>query len=90
MGRTNPTYREMIRAMEDRWEDYRRALRHEDQVAFDRLFEHAHGYADAGGMQTHQPIEIAVLVSIALAHQQRIDDLEERLDALEDDLNTDE
>ncbi|RBI58575.1 hypothetical protein DMJ13_25935 [halophilic archaeon] len=90
MGRTNPTYRELVRAMEDRWADYRRALRHEDQAAFDRLFEHTRGYADAGGMQNHQPVEIAILMSIMLAHQRQLDDLEERLDALEDDLNAGE
>ena len=90
MGRTNPTYRDMLRAMEDRWSDYRRALRRDDQAAFDRLFGHARGYADAGGMQNHQSVEIAVLVSIVLAHQRKLDDLEDRLDTLEDDLNRDE
>ncbi|RBI58758.1 hypothetical protein DMJ13_25825 [halophilic archaeon] len=90
MGRTNPTYRELVRAMEDRWTDYRRALHHGDQAAFDRLFEHARGYADAGGVQNHQPVEVAVLMSIMLAHQRQLDDLKERLDALEDDLNPDD
>ncbi len=76
--------------MEDRWADYRRALRQDDQVAFDQLFEHARGYADAAGIQNHQSVEVAVLFSVVLAHQQRLDTLQERLDALEDDLNATE
>ncbi len=73
--------------MESRWDDYRRALRHADQEVFDRLFEHARTHADASGLQNHQFVEIPALVSIALEQQKRIDDLEDRLDHLEDDLN---
>ena len=76
--------------MESRWSDYRRALRRGDQEAFDRLFEHARAHADAGGVQNHQRVETTVLVSIALEQQKRLDDLEERLDHLEDDLNVED
>ncbi|WP_433626481.1 hypothetical protein [Halomicrococcus sp. NG-SE-24] len=89
MGRTNATYRDLLRAMESRWSDYRRALRREDQAAFDRLFEHARAHADAGGLQNHQRVEVTVLVSVVLEQQKRIDDLEDRLDHLEADLNAD-
>lgn len=58
MGRTNPTYRDALRAMESRWEDYRRALRRADQQVFDRLFEAARVHADASGLQNHQFVEI--------------------------------
>lgn len=87
MGRTNRTYRELVRTMEARWADFRRALRRDDQAAFDRLFEHARAHADAGGMQNHPSTEEAVLLSIVLAQQLRLDDLDERLDHLEADLN---
>lgn len=90
MGRTNPTYRDALRAMETRWEDYRRALRHADQRVFDRLFEDARAHADAGGLQNHQFVEIPALVSMLLEQQKRIDDLEDRLDHLEDDLNAED
>lgn len=89
MGRTNATYRDLLRAVESRWSDYRRALRREDQAAFDRLFEHARAHADAGGLQNHQRVEVTVLVSVVLEQQKRIDDLEDRLDHLEADLNAD-
>jgi hypothetical protein len=87
MGRTNPTYRDALRAMESRWEDYRRALRHTNQEVFDRLFEYARTHADASGLQNHQFVEVPALVSMLLEQQKQIDDLEDRLDHIEDDLN---
>ncbi|ODR83382.1 hypothetical protein BG842_09695 [Haladaptatus sp. W1] len=87
MGRTNPTYRDALRTMESRWKHYRRALRHADQEVFDRLFEHARAHADASGFQNDQFVEIPALVSMLLEQQKHIDDLEDRLDHLENDLN---
>ncbi len=81
MGRTNPTYRDTLRHLEDGWGDYRRALRYRDQEHFDRLWEHAAGYADAAGYQnSSRPMDL-VLLSIALAQERRINELEERLDS---------
>ncbi len=73
--------------MESRWEDYRRALRHADQEVFDRLFEDARAHADASGLQNHQFVEIPALVSMLLEQRKRLDDLEDRIDHLENDLN---
>lgn len=84
MGRTNPTYRELVRGLEDRWSAYRRALRRGDQSHFDRLFEHARAHADAGGYLNHRTAEIPLLVSIALEHQKRLADFDDRLTALDD------
>lgn len=71
--------------MENRWGDYRRTLRRDDQEAFDRLFEHARAYADAGGMQNHPSIEETVLLSIVLEQELRIEALEAHIDQPEDD-----
>ena len=49
MGRMNPTYRDALRAIEERWADFRRALRRRDQPRFGRLFEYAREHADASG-----------------------------------------
>ena len=87
MGRTNRMYRDLVQAMEEHWTDYRRVLRCNDQAAFDRLFEHARTHADAGSMQNHPSTEVTVLLSIVLEHQLHIDDLDDRLDHLETDLN---
>ncbi|WP_266083021.1 hypothetical protein [Haladaptatus caseinilyticus] len=87
MGRTDATYRDLLQAMESRWQEYRRALRHTDQAVFDRLFEYARAHADASGLQNHQFVEIPALVSMVIEQQKQIEDLEDRLDHLEDDLN---
>jgi len=80
VGRTNPTYRDVLRSLEDNWQDYRRALRRADQHRFDRLWEDARQYADAGGYLNHQNPMVVVLFSMILAHEQRIEDLEAELE----------
>ncbi|WP_137283903.1 hypothetical protein [Halorussus salinisoli] len=81
MGRTNPTFRDVLRSLEDSWQDYRRALRRPDQDRFDRLWEDARRYADAGGYLNHQSPMVVVLFSMVLAHEKRIEDLEAELEA---------
>ncbi|QLH79670.1 hypothetical protein HZS55_21275 [Halosimplex rubrum] len=83
MGRTNPTFRDTLTALERRWDDYRRALRRRDQPHFDRLFTHAREHADASGLLNHQNPMDPVLVSIALEQQRAIERLQSRVDTLE-------
>ncbi|WP_336361543.1 hypothetical protein [Haladaptatus sp. ZSTT2] len=85
MGRTNPTYRDLVRATESQWSDYRRALRRADQPYFDQLFEHARAHADAGGFLNHQFVELPMLVSVALEQQKELDALRERVSDLEEE-----
>jgi len=80
MGRTNPTFRDVLRAVEDRWQPYRRALRYEDQERFDELLGYARTHADAASNLNQRSPVIPVLVSIALAQERRLDELEARLD----------
>ncbi len=80
MGRTNPTFRDEIDALRDGWESYRRCLRREDQERFDALFDGARRHADAcGHLNPHDPMP-AVLLSMLVEQQRRIDELERRLD----------
>ena len=83
MGRTNPTYRDALRAIEERWAEFRRALRRRDQPRFDRLFEYARKHADASGLLNHQNPLLPALLSIDLEQEGRLDDHEERLEELE-------
>lgn len=80
MGRTNPTFRDALRALEDRWQTYRRALRRRHQPRFDRLFEYARDHADAGGLLNHRNPLLPVLLSIDLEQEARLDDQEDRLE----------
>jgi len=87
MGRTNPTYRDALRAIEERWAEFRRALRRRDQPRFDRLFEYAREHADASGLLNHQNPLLPALFSIDLEQEARLDDHEERLEEFENALN---
>jgi hypothetical protein len=91
MGRTNPTFRDVLRALEDRWRPFRRALRYEDQERFDQLLTHARNHADAAGNLNHQSPVIPVLVAIAVAQERRLDELEARVEdspSTVDDIST--
>jgi hypothetical protein len=82
VGRTNPTYRDLLARVEDQWGQYRRGLRHGASQRFDRLFEYARRHADAASYQNPTDALDAVLLSIDLEQERRIDDLETRLDTL--------
>jgi len=84
MGRTNPTYRDALRAIEERWQDFRRALRRRDQPRFDQLFAYAREHADASGLLNHQNPLLPALISIDLEQERRLDKHEERLEELKE------
>jgi len=83
VGRTNPTYRDTLRAIEERWSDYRRGLRRTDQDRFDTLFDYATAHADASSYLNHETPTHALLFSIALEQEARLDALDARLDDLD-------
>lgn len=76
MGRTSPTYRDALRATEQRWQHYRRTLRRRDRPHFDRLFEHGRAHADAAGVLNHADPMVPLLVAAVLEHERRIAELE--------------
>ena len=80
MGRTNPTYRDILHSVLSDWKDYRRSLRRPDQDRFDQMFRDAHQYADAGGYLNHPNPMVVVLFSICLAQQKRIENIEAELE----------
>lgn len=72
MGRTNPTFRDLLRALEHRWDDYRRALRRRDQAHYDALFEHAANHADAAGYLNPSEPMYPILLSMLLEHEKQL------------------
>lgn len=79
MGRTVPTFRQLIDHAAARWTKFRRALRREDREPFDRLFRRARLYTQAATYQcSDDPME-AILLSVALDQEKRIRALEERV-----------
>jgi len=69
--------------MEERWAEFRRALRRRDQPRFDRLFEYAREHADASGLLNHQNPLLPALLSIDLEQESRLNDHEQRLEDIE-------
>ncbi|ADJ16738.1 hypothetical protein [Halalkalicoccus jeotgali] len=88
MGRTNPTYRDVLRALDNQWSDYRRGLRREDQQHFDQLFAYIRAHADASGYLNHTEPFYPALVSIDLEQEARLDELESRLAQLESETDS--
>src|SRR4030081_3690493 len=79
MGRTVPTFRQLIDDAIGRWSKFRRALRPEDQEYFDRLFRRVRLYTQAATYQaSDNPME-AILLSIALDQEKRLDAVEKVL-----------
>ena len=69
------------------WDEYRRALRPTDQAVFDRLFEYAQLHTDPSTVHKPLFVETPILISILIEQQRQLDDLVDRLDHIEDDLN---
>lgn len=83
MGRTNPTFRDLLGRLEEEWGEFRRGLRRRHQPVFDRLFGYAREHADAASHLNHHDPIVPVLVSIAIEQETRIDELEARVETLE-------
>jgi hypothetical protein len=77
MGRTVPTFRQLIEEATARWGKFRRALRREDQGYFDRLFLHVRRYTQAATYQCDDDPMQSILLSIALDQEKRLDALEQ-------------
>jgi hypothetical protein len=61
------------------WKKFRRALRREDQGAFDRLFDRAGLHAQAAACASHPWILESILLSICLEHEKILAELTEKL-----------
>lgn len=79
MGRTVPTFRQLIEETVQRWAKFRRALRREDQKHFDRLFLCIRCYVQAATYQCNDNPMEAILLSIALDQEKRLSALEKLL-----------
>lgn len=87
MGKTNPTYRQLLDEWIDDWKHFRRGLRNHWPDAFDELMDGAKQHADAATYSNPAgpaEIEAHAFMSICLEQQLRIRELEERVDELEE------
>ncbi len=82
MGRTVPTFTMVIQEEMESWSKFRRGLRRDDQEALDELFRAARLQL-ASSAYAARPIPFeSIAMSMLLAQQRMIRDLEQRVRAL--------
>lgn len=80
MGRTVPTFRNMIESFGWEWNDFKRALRGIDKEVFDELINHARRHAAAGtNMVNPNPFE-PIVMSILVEHEKALKQIREHED----------
>ena len=83
MGRTLPTIVGALHAEEEAWKLFRRALRREDQEAFDLLWRHARRHTAPASMASRPiPLE-GFFMGMLVSMERHLMELERRLAALE-------
>jgi len=79
MGRTVLPFSQVLEREYEEWKKFRRALRKEDQEAFDRLFDRAKLHVQAAAYTSHPwPLE-SILLSICLEHEKLLAEILNRL-----------
>src|SRR3712207_1651799 len=82
MGRTLPPFSQLIERERRAWTPFRRALRKDDQAAFDRLFDCAKLHVQAGVYLSRPwPFEV-IAMAVLLEHHKRLEQLLAQLEAL--------
>jgi hypothetical protein len=83
LGRTVPTYRNILENLVNEWQGFRKALREEDREAFDRLMEKARMHASAASYEARvDPVE-SIFMSILLEQEKEIGELRKKIEELE-------
>jgi hypothetical protein len=80
MGRTQPTFRNLVDRLYLDWGDYRRALRGPEKEAFDALFRKAKNHASAAQLVAEPEPLHAALVGMLLEHELELARLRRRLE----------
>jgi hypothetical protein len=79
MGRTVLPFSQVLEREYEEWKKFRRALRKEDQEAFDRIFDRARLHVQAAAYASHPwPLE-SILLSVCLEHEKLIMEILEKL-----------
>ena len=72
MGRTLPTFRNLIELFSLEWNDFKRALKYEDKEVFEELLNHARKHGASGtNMVNPNPFE-PIVISILIEHEKSI------------------
>jgi hypothetical protein len=83
MGKTVPAYRWVLEEEINNWKGFRNALvNDESKAAFDELMDMCRSFASAGGCAVNPIIFEPMAMSIMLAQQMRIRELEKKMQEL--------
>jgi len=84
MERTVLPFSQVLDQEVQEWKKFRRALRKEDQLFLDRLFEKAMLHVEAGALTSRPwPFE-TILISILLEHEKALVELKSKMKVQED------
>lgn len=79
MGKSNPTYRNLLEEFCDELESFRRTAYRRHQPAYDRILTHARTYSAAAGQVNHTDPEKLALFSMCVGLQYEVLELREEL-----------
>jgi hypothetical protein len=83
MGRTVPSFRPALEHEIESWKDYKRALRPEEQVIFDKLMNFARIHADAGSLAARPMLSEHLFISFEIEQEKKIEALMRHIQELE-------
>ena len=83
MGKTVESFRMALEGEINRWNGFARALRKPDREAFDELMDMCRGYASESSNATNPIVFEPMVMSILLAQQKRIMNLEKELQKIQ-------
>ncbi len=86
MGRTVPTFREIIEKKKKKWKKFREALRKREKKAFDEMIEHCRNHTSASSQVKDPDPFRSMLLSILLEHQKDLDSIKREIDEILADL----
>jgi len=84
MGRTVPSFRPALEHEIESWKNFKRALRPDEQKIFNKLMNYARIHADAGSMSARPMLSEILFISFAVEQEKRIENLEEKVEKLEE------
>lgn len=82
MGRTTQTMTQLVAQEEAYWAPFRRALRKEDQLVFDRLFAAARHHTAPAHYASHATPFDSILLAMLLETMKAVEALARRIDVL--------
>ncbi len=82
MGRTTQTMTQLVSQEEAYWAPFRRALRKEDQVIFDKLFAAARHHTAPAHYASHATPFDSILLAMLLEAMKAVEDLRVQIDEL--------